>query len=211
MKKRFTEDALANYYASDVIKQSDNDFYKFYGQIGLAGAGGGLSAGGIPFLAAANAARGAGTVGSLLEYGLATRLGAGVTSGVVNATSQLIQGEPFRWTNVGIAVASGALGTGGGLAWNTAIGASGGFVQTEMNNWIYGENKNVFLETVTSAATGGIGYWVGDKTTHALGGQWPNSIIPIISGNVAGSTASEGASAGIDKLGNKNKDGSAAK
>lgn len=152
-------------------------FLKMNGQIVLTGASGGLSVG-VPFLAAANAARAGASTGTIATYILASRAGAGALSGAVNATSQLIQDGSVRWTNVAVATAGGALGVGGGLWWNVAVGSAGGFVQTELNNQIYNQNNNVFSNAVMSGLTGGVGYKVGDTSTIWIGKQIPGSISP---------------------------------
>ncbi|WP_237561576.1 hypothetical protein, partial [Frateuria defendens] len=193
------QDVLKNYLANNIIKQSDNDFYAFYGRTVVYGATAGLSAG-VPFLEAANAAREGTTTGSILTYLLASRAGAGVSAGAVNATSQLIQDGKVRWVNVGVAATTGSLGVGGGLVWNTAIGAAGGAVQTDLNNWIYNENKNMFLSAIVAGASGGAGFWVGDKTTKLLSNKIPGSLIPTNAGNVAGPSVSEGVSPFFEQL-----------
>jgi hypothetical protein len=165
-------------------------FLNFNAQIAFMGATAGLSAG-VPFLAAANAARGSGTVSTVVGYGLATRVGTGVISGAIDAGAQLMTEEKFKWTNVAVSTATGMLGVGGGIRWNMAINASGGFVQTALNNQKYGTNDNVFVGAAVSGVSGGAGYLAGTKATSLIAAQLPRSTIPVIGGSVAGSSFTE--------------------
>ncbi|WP_237561573.1 hypothetical protein, partial [Frateuria defendens] len=194
------QDVLKNYLANDIIKQSDNDFYAFYGRTVVYGATAGLSAG-VPFLEAANAVREGGISGTVLGFMLSSRVGAGMLAGTVNAGAQLAQDGKIRLTNVGVATATGMLGVGGGLWWNTAVSASGGFLQTDINNMVYDESKNPYIGAAKSGVTGGFGYYVGDKTTRGLGGVAGETLLPAIFGNTSGPISSESSSAIIDRLG----------
>ncbi|URX61283.1 hemagglutinin repeat-containing protein [Luteibacter anthropi] len=188
-------------------------FLSFVGQVAATGATAGIS-GGAPLLLAANAGRGAGTTGSILGYIMVTRAGAGATAGIVNLTSQLINAEPnsgeslwgtVRWANVSVATAGGALGVGGGLGWNAAVSAGGGFVQTEYNNWRFGESKNPLFEAAISGVTGAAGYMTGDKSTEILGGAGAGTLRPYIYSNVTGPVTSELLSTMLDQLMNASK------
>ncbi|EIL89460.1 hypothetical protein UU9_08977, partial [Rhodanobacter fulvus Jip2] len=114
-----TAKALTDYFDEISFDESFKDwrnkdalnFLSFQGQIALAGGSGGL-AGGVPFLGAANAVRNTKTVGSIAGYALASRGGAAAISGATDVVSQLLQGDKFRWTNVGVATAGGRLGCG---------------------------------------------------------------------------------------------------
>jgi hypothetical protein len=195
------KDVLMNYYASDVIKQSDNDFYKFYGQLALTGASGGLSAG-VPALAAANAARPAGTTVNLVGLMLTTRAGVALTGATVNVGAQLIKNDgdmsKVNPIEVGVAGVTGALGPGGGLWWNAGVNATGGFVQTELTNAVYGKNDNVFVNTVNSAITGGIGFQFGEKVTSLSSQVLPSSLTPTVLGNVFGPVSTESSNVVVD-------------
>jgi len=180
-------------------------FLSFNAQIAFMGATAGLSAG-VPFLAAASAARGSGTVSTALGYALATRAGTGAISGAIDAGAQLMSGEPFKWTNVVISTATGALGVGGGIRWNMAINVSAGFVQTGLNNQIYGTNDNVFVGAVTSGVAAGVGYGVGSLIANGLSSaplsrilianglasrELSKTLVPVIGGNTASPIAYE--------------------
>jgi filamentous hemagglutinin len=197
------KDVLTNYFANDVIKQSDSDFYKFYGQLALTGASGGLSAG-VPALAAANALRASGTTVNVVGLVLTTRAGVAATGAAVNVGAQLVKNDgditKVNPIEVGVAGLTGALGPGGGFWWNTAVNAGGGFVQTELNNIVYHRSDNVFTNTLSSAVTGGIGFYFGDKVTALTGEAWPKSLLPIIVGNTTGPIATESANAIADGL-----------
>ncbi|HET7329512.1 hemagglutinin repeat-containing protein [Dyella sp.] len=186
--------AYADQYASWRSNETLMELSSFYGKIALAGGTGGLLAGGTPFLLSASAARESVTSSTLLQYMLTTRTGVGVASGAIDAASQLIQKKPdesFYWTNVGMSVLTGYLGVGGGLGWNTALNASGGAVQAQLNNWIYGQNNNVLYSGLNSGIAGAAGYGFGGFATSGLNKQFQNSLTPVIGGNAASSTASE--------------------
>lgn len=53
-------------------------------------------------------------------------------------------------------------------------------MQTDINNMVYGENKNPYVESAKSGVTGGFGYYVGDKTTKGLGGVAGETLLPAI-------------------------------
>ncbi len=74
-------------------------------------------------------------------------------------------------------------------------------MQTELNNWIYNEKKNVFSESVTSGIAGAGGYVIGDRTTkYLLGGASAGTLNPYIWGNIAGPASSEVAQSELDNL-----------
>jgi hypothetical protein len=130
----------------------------------------------------------------------ASRIEMGVTSGTMNAASQYLQDGKVLPANVLVAAITGAYGAGGGLVWNASPGAAGGFAQTEFNNWASDKHDNVWLNTVSSGFGRGLGYVAGGKATNSLGPTFPQSLIPIVVGNVTGSTISEGAGALAERM-----------
>lgn len=208
-----TDKALRDYFQAASFDEqfrdwSDTDaksFLNFNAQVAASGATAGVS-GGVPLLLAANATRGAGTVSNIAGYVLASRGGAGATAGVVNVASQLVNDGTVRWTNVGVAVAGGSLGVGGGLTWNTAVGAAGGFVQTELNNHLYHEDKNPLIEATFGGFTGATGYVAGDKSTSYLLGRPSGGLQPYIYGNTIGPLWSEFAGSVKDAILKSNAD-----
>jgi hypothetical protein len=195
-----TQDAIQAKFNSDSVA-----FLNLNGQIALMGASAGLMSG-VPLLGAAYEGT---KTGSVIQFVLASRVGAGVTSGVVNATSQLVQSspdKPFNWINVGVATATGSLGVGGGFWWNTAVGTAAGGAQAQLNNWFApnGENNNNVLgSALSSGITTGIGFGAGYGTTTWLGGGTSKSLMPYIYGNAVAPIVTETSQAVIDGMGKK--------
>lgn len=178
--------------ALDVSMQNWNNqdalsFLKFNGQLMVMGGTGGLTAG-LPLLAGAYEGT---KVYSLAEFALASRAGAAATSATVNAASQYVQTGTVQWRKVVVSGATGYLGVGGNGLWNVAVNASGGAAQAAIGNTYYGENNNIFVATGVGAASGWAGFTAGGVTTNWLNGTMPNSLVPVIAGNVVGSTVSE--------------------
>jgi filamentous haemagglutinin family N-terminal domain len=174
-------------------------FLDFNANLALAGGTGGLNVG-VPFLAAANAARNGRTVSSMAGYILASRAGAGVAAGSVNAASQYALDGAVRPINVLVAAGVGSLGIGGGFRWNASLGSAGGFVQTNLNNWLYQENKDAWVSSLVSGVAGGSGYKTSDLLTRRLATRMVNSTTPSIIGGINGFWNSEVLSWHIDKI-----------
>jgi len=194
--------ALHDYFQSvsfderfrDWSNEDAKSFLTFNGRIASSGGSAGLS-GGVPLLLAANASRGAVTGSNIAGYVLTSRLGAAATAGTVNAGSQAVADGDIRWSNVGFAAAGGALGVGGGLRWTTSVGAASGFLQTEVNNLIYDENKNSLVESINAGITGATSYVAAGKATSYLLDNSTGGLKPYIAGQAVGSLTSEVASA----------------
>jgi len=199
--------ALKSYYRDasypelyrDWVNRDTSNFLNFNAQLAAFGGIAGLSAG-VPLLAAANAGRNGQAVSNITGFIMATRAGSAVTSAGINAFAQYRQDGTVRPTNMAVAAVTGYLGPGGGLFWNTAVGAAGGFVQTELNNAIYNEDKSVWINAAVSGVGGGFGYKVGDKSTDWLTAKLPQSLIPVAGGNAVGATSSEGVGALADMI-----------
>lgn len=133
-------------------------------------------------------------VGSLFSFAGATRGGSAATSALINAGSQLLSDDPFRWSGVVQAGVAGYLGAGGGMSWNVTVNAVTGGAATEFDNYYYGDNKNVLLSTLISGAGGGLGYKLGDEVTvgldRSVAGQ-TKRFRSVVLGNVTGSVGSE--------------------
>lgn len=170
-------------------QQDAKQFVGFNGKIAFAGATGGLVSA-VPLLAGAY--EGARTF-SLWQFALATRAGAGVIGAGVDAANQGVQGlltpgYQYHWTNTVMAGLTSSLGVGGGWAWNVAVNAAGGTIQSSANNYFFNENNNVVLDGVAAGVAGGAGYKIGDSTFSYLNQSAPKSLVPVIIGNGVGST-----------------------
>lgn len=183
----------------DKIQSEGRAFMGLQGQIFFAASTAGVASA-LPVLGTAYEGS---RVGSLISFAGATRGGSAATSALINAGSQLLSGDPFRWSGVVQAGVAGYLGPGGGVGWNVTVNAVTGGAATEFDNYYYGEDKSVLLSSVTSGAGGGLGFKTGNVVTARLDGSIANQskyFSSAVYGNVVGSITSETVNRGVDWL-----------